>query len=136
MPNNVLTRTDTNETIELPQDMQWVDEFDWSDLAQANPRYTRAGALVIQQSTKLAGRPITLAGEWVWINRGDLKKLKAWSNVAKLKMSLTLNSVTPAVVAPTIFRVHDGALDCEPVNFETPESDNAQYTGEIRLMII
>ncbi|PID65573.1 MAG: hypothetical protein CR977_00795 [Gammaproteobacteria bacterium] len=136
MPNNTLFRADINETIELPEDMQWTDEFEWSDLAQATPQYTRGGALVIQQSTKLAGRPVTLGGEWVWVNRGDYKKLQEWTAIPQLQMTLTLHNANPARTFTVTFRTHEGAIDCRPVVFTAPELDDAPYTGEIRLIII
>lgn len=136
MSDNTLKRNDTNETITLPQDMQWQDEFTWSDLAQSIPQRTRGGALVIQQSQKLSGRPITLGGEWVWSDRGDYKKLQEWSAVKKMTMTLTLSNADPIRTFAVAFRTHEGAIDCRPVVFATPEPDNAPYTGEIRLMTI
>ncbi len=131
-----LKRNDTDETLIFPEDMRWTDEFNWSDLAQSTPEYTRAGAQVIQQSTKLAGRPITLGGEWVWNDRGDYKTLQAWSEVPKLQMTLTRGNADAAENYTVIFRNHDGAIDCEPVLFLTPEPDDAPYTGEIKLITI
>lgn len=136
MSNWILQRQDNNEQIELPEDMQWQDEFDWSDLAQSPPRYTRGGALVIQQSEKLAGRPITLSGEWVWNPRGIFKTLQAWSAVPQLKLQLERgNAEQPESFAVT-FRTHEGAIACQPVVFTTPENAEEPYTGEIRLMTI
>lgn len=136
MPNNTLKRKDTNEVVELHVGLQWLDEFDWSDLAQAPPRRTRGGALAMQQSQKLSGRPVTLGGEHAMLTRGLFKKLQAWSAVPKLQMTLTLNNAVPTRTLNVAFRTHDGAIDCEPLLYEVPETDGELYTGEIRLMII
>ena len=71
-----LKRKDTGETLALPADLQWQDEMDWNAVAQAAPQRTLSGALVIQQGTKLNGRPVTLAGDWAWHRRSDLLRLR------------------------------------------------------------
>ena len=43
--HNQLTRTDTNETIVLPQDLRWTDEHEWSATAQSEPQRTLSGSL-------------------------------------------------------------------------------------------
>ena len=35
-----LTRKDTSDHVDLPEDMYWQDEFDWQALAQATPQYS------------------------------------------------------------------------------------------------
>ena len=55
-----LTRKDTNAVLELPDHLRWTDEHDWSPLAQASPQYSLGGAVIVQQGTMLAGRPVTL----------------------------------------------------------------------------
>ncbi len=129
--NWLLQRNDTQESIELPQDMRWLDELKWSKLAQSPPKRTITGDAIVQQGLKLSARPITLGGEWVWLERGDFEILQQWSEVPLLTMTLTHYSGDKYKV---MFRNHEAPIDCEPVNFETPEPDDAPYTGEIRLM--
>lgn len=128
-----LKRDDTSAIIRLPQDVQWFDEFDYSPLAQSNPVYTLNGAMVVQEGLKQAGRPITLGGEWVWHKRGDFKLLKAWRDTPLLTMTLTHYDLRTFSVK---FRNHEQAIDCQPVVYQTPESDNTPYIGEIRLMTV
>lgn len=128
-----LKRNDDNNLIELPQDLQWSDEFDWADLAQSNPVYTLAGSVVIQQGMKQAGRPITLTGTWVWLKRDDYAVLQTWSAVPELEMTLTHYD---GRVFNVCFRNHDQALACEPVVYRTPEIPGDPYTGSIHLMTI
>ncbi len=51
----------TLDGIELPDDLLWVDEFDWNPVAQDIER-SLTGALMVQEQAKLYGRPITLTG--------------------------------------------------------------------------
>ncbi|PID65083.1 MAG: hypothetical protein CR962_00175 [Gammaproteobacteria bacterium] len=133
MANWILENINNGDSIELPQDLHWIDEFTWSDLAQSTPVYTLGGSVILQQSTKQSGRPITLSGEWVWLRRGDYEKLQAWSAEAKLHMRLTHYDGREFM---TTFRTHDKAIDCEPVLYRTPELPSDEYTGSINLMVI
>ena len=129
-----LKRNDTNETIELPTDLQWVDEFQWSKIAQSAPEYSITGSMFIQQGTKKAGRPITLSGDWAWVQRNDLTILRSWCDVPKLTMTLTHpDSQTSAVM----WRLHEIALDnTTPVYYQAPEEDTYPYTATFKLMTI
>ena len=129
-----LKRNDTNETIELPTDLQWVDEFQWSKIAQSAPEYSITGSMFIQQGTKKAGRPITLSGDWAWIQRSDLVVLRSWCDVPKLTMSLTHPD---GQVSNVIWRLHETAIDdANPVDYQAPEEDTDPYTAAFKLMTI
>ncbi|PID62007.1 MAG: hypothetical protein CR974_03920 [Gammaproteobacteria bacterium] len=128
-----LKRNDNDETIELPQDMRWLDEFNYSKLAQSPPVRTLSGSVIVQQGIKVAGRPITLGGEWVWLERGDFETLQAWAEVPELKLTLTHYD---GRVFTVIFRNHETPINCQPVIYLTPETDDAPYTGAINLMTV
>lgn len=128
-----LKRNDTNETIELPADLQWVDEFQWSKIAQSAPEYSITGSMFLQQGTKKAGCPITLGGDWVWVRRGDVVTLRTWCDVPKLKMTLTHTDGQTSIV---MWRLHDKAIEAEPVDYQTPETDDDPYTATFKLMMI
>lgn len=128
-----LKRNDTSAIVRLPEGVYWSDEFSYSKVAQSSPVYTLNGALIIQQGVKQAGRPITLGGQWAWINRGDFKKLKEWRDTPLLEMTLTHYDLRTFQV---VFRNHEAAIECEPLFYETPESNNDIYSGEIRLITI
>jgi len=51
--------TITVDAIEIPDDLHWVDEHDWTPIAQTE-QFTLTGSLVVDQGAKSAGRPITL----------------------------------------------------------------------------
>lgn len=134
MANDVwaLKRKDNNATLTLPQDMRWADEFSWSRVAQAAPQRTLSGGLVVQQGVKLNGRPITLSGDWVWLDLAAVRTLRDWSDTPELEMTLTHYDGREFNV---IFRTHEGAFaDVEPVRYSTPETGSERYTAEIRLM--
>lgn len=77
-----------SDKLELHAQFVWADEFNWTALAQSDPTYTLTGAMIIQQGTKKAGRPITLNGDNTRTTRADLAKLQAWAEVPELKLTL------------------------------------------------
>lgn len=118
-----MTRKDTQAALELPLDMHWLDEFEWQALAQSAPEYTLGGAVVIQQGTKLAGRPITLGGEWIWLPRAVLVTLQAWADVPELEMTLAHpdgRSFNVCFARPALSNI-------TPVYYLAPEDATAQY---------
>lgn len=77
-------------TVDLSDDIGWPDEFAWSKVV-AGSSYTLTGSLVLDQATRTAGRPITLASSdnAGWINRAGLKQLAIWRD-AGTALALTL----------------------------------------------
>lgn len=128
-----LTRNDNAATVELPEDMRWTDEYDWSAVAQTTPVYSLSGAVLIQQGVKLAGRPITLSGDWVWVNKATVDTLREWSDVPELKMTLTHYDGRKFNVC---FRTHEKAISVEPVQYSTPEIAEDRYTLTLNLMTV
>ncbi len=129
-----LKRKDTGETLALPADLQWQDEMDWNAVAQAAPQRTLSGALVIQQGTKLNGRPVTLAGDWAWHRRSDLLRLREWGDVPELVMTLAHPDGRSFDV---IFRLHEKQFaKAEAVAFCAPETDDTPYLATINLMTV
>ncbi len=95
----------TLDAITLPQGLLWEEEFTWSPLAQAT-EYSLTGALIVEQATKQAGRPITLIGgkDFAWMTRAQVAILKAVLDTGAV-MTLTLHdartfSVLPASDSP------------------------------------
>ena len=132
--NFTLSRNDTQAAMTLPQGMSWCVEFGWSATAQTAPVYTLSGALVIQQGQKRAGRPVTLAGEWAWLDLGIVRTLRDWSDVPELTMTLTHYDGRTFNV---LFRLHDTALPTvSPVAYRTPERADDRYTAEICLITV
>ena len=128
-----LTRKDTSDHVDLPEDMYWQDEFDWQALAQATPQYSLGGAVIVQQGTMLAGRPITLGGEWIWLPRATLLTLAAWADVPELEMTLSHpdgRSYNTCFARPAL-------SNTTPVNYASPEDGTAQYEAvQVHLLTI
>ena len=131
--NWTLTRKDNNDSLELPADMRWRDEFDWQALAQSSVQYSLGGSAIIQQGTMLAGRPVTLGGEWIWLDRATLTTLAAWADVPELEMTLA----HPDGRQLNVCFARPALSDCAPVAYRAPEDGTAQYEAPtIHLMTI
>ena len=72
--------------IVLPPYLEWEDEFSWSPVDQQT-EYSITGALMLDISTKLAGRPITLVGteHLGWITRELLLDLQALADTPDVR---------------------------------------------------
>lgn len=86
--------------VTLPQGLRWADEFDWSPLAQETT-YTLTGSLVVEQTPRAAGRPITLVGgkEFAWMTRTQATALKTLLDTGA-EMTLTLHDARTFTVLP------------------------------------
>lgn len=87
------------DTLTLPADLLWSDEFDWSPIESAH-EYAVTGALVVDTATRLAGRPITLeaADDRAWIRRETLQALHALTTPADRQMLLTIAGTARNVI--------------------------------------
>jgi hypothetical protein len=123
----------TLDTIPLPADLIWTDEFDWSPVQQS-ASYTLSGALIVETGTKLKGRPITLSGSDTsgWISRASLLALSAKLSTVSA-MTLILND---SRIFNVTFRNSDKPIDAKQIiDFNNP--DNADmYSLTVRLLVI
>ena len=64
------------DDITLPDDLLWINEFDWNPVAQSTER-SLTGALLVQERQLIHGRPIVLSGngEAGWVSRLTVKSL-------------------------------------------------------------
>ena len=101
------------DTVELPDDLEWIDEFTWTPVAQ-NTEYGATGALFIQESEKQAGRTITLQGEedMCWIPRSTVLALQALYSQTDKEMTLTLEDDRAFTV---MFLQSGNPIDVSPV---------------------
>ena len=86
--------------VTLPQGLRWADEFDWTPVTQTTA-YSLTGALIVEQSEKQAGRPITLVGgpRWAWLTRAEVAVLKTLLDAGE-EMTLTLHDARTFTVLP------------------------------------
>lgn len=109
-----LTHTASNTTVTLPDALNWSDEYTWSPVQQSKD-YTTTGALLIEEATKQAGRPITLEGaeDRTWCTRALVDQLHAWAQTAGVQLVLTIRGTARTVT----FDHEKGALQGLPVMF-------------------
>lgn len=82
----------TLDAIALPADLLWLDEYQWSSVAQ-QVDVMADGAVVVQADAQQTGRLITLAGgdNFGWMDRTTLELVRAKANLAGEQMTLVLN---------------------------------------------
>lgn len=82
----------TLDGLPLPDDLLWVDEYLDDRIAQAST-YTLGGVLIVEESTQLAGQPVTLGSKDErsgWITKATLDALRTQANLAGASHTLVL----------------------------------------------
>ena len=122
-------------TIPLPDDLEWVDEFEWTPVEDSIDT-ALSGSLVIQTGTRPKGRPITLTGtndNTAWITRAVLEDVKALADSNPSSVALDYHGR----IFNVRFRYSDKPYSARPVMFRSGEpADDDRYTIIIRLMEI
>lgn len=130
----------TLDEIELPADMQWVDEFKSTQVRQVVvPSLT--GASIVQMNLRQSARPITLEGAfngrqgYAVVTRGVVEALRAKEEAGVgVEMELTFSDNR---TFPVIFRYDDGpAIDAAPLKPIDPPEASDLYLLKLRLMTI
>ncbi|WP_419833062.1 hypothetical protein [Endozoicomonas atrinae] len=123
------------DTIILPDDLLWTNEFEWNPVEQ-NVERSLTGALLLQEGQRSHGRPIILSGgsEAGWVSRLTVKALFALSKAANNAMSLTLQDGRQFSV---IFDRSNGSpIEAQQVlPFAYPD-DSSQYFITLRLLTV
>ena len=120
-----MTTHHTLGSIAVPRGMVWVDEFDWVPVERA-VAYSLAGALLVDVAPRLAGRPITLAGEVDagWLGRSVVAQLYALASATDATYTLTLADGR----AFTVMFAPDSPFEAKPVGRpELPTATNPYY---------
>jgi hypothetical protein len=130
----------TLDGLSLPDDLIWIDEYDFSPVKQT---VTTAvdGSLIVEAAAQAegqtagqkAGRPITLAGgdDYAWIERAILEQIRAKQYQPGLVMSLTLRGVTYSV----LFVQPDGIAARPVIDYNTPD-DSDWYTVTLKFIVV
>jgi len=81
------------DTITLPDEMNWIDEFAWSRVSAGASR-TIGGKLIIEESqtASMAGRPVTLSNDNAWLTYSDAEMLRSWADDLNKTMTLTMHN--------------------------------------------
>ena len=120
-----MTTHHTLGSVAVPRGMVWVDEFDWVPVERA-VAYSLAGALLVDVAPRLAGRPITLAGEVDagWLGRSVVAQLYALASATDATYTLTLADGR----AFTVMFAPDSPFEAKPVGRpELPTATNPYY---------
>ena len=114
-------------TVDLPNDMFWVDEHKWTP-AVAKTTYSLTGALIIEGAAKLTGRPITLQppSDMAWLPRTVVDTLRQWSATPNRRFKLVLEYPSDTRQFTVVFRHQDTPLEAEPVK-GFPGHDSADW---------
>lgn len=130
--------------IELPADLQWIDEFTaWRVGQQVKTSLT--GARIVQESALLAGRPITLQTQRernAYIAPVTLAVLQQLQASEEQPRTAPLQLLMPAHnggerAFPVAWRRTDGAaLDATPINYAVPALDGDYFSITLRLMTV
>lgn len=112
-----LIKQPDSETLNLPNDLLWEDEFSWSPTV-SNHSFALDGTLIVEQAAKRAGRPISLAApaNMAWVNRATMEKLQQWASLKNTVFKLLLEYPNDRREFNVIFdNSGDGALSGSPV---------------------
>lgn len=122
-------------SIPLPDGLRFSDEYDWTPVAVATD-YSLTGALIVEQATKQAGRPITLIGgkEFAWLTRAQVDALKALLD-AGAEMTLTLHDSRTFQVIPTADPLRVAALPVVKDSGPADPSSTTRYVLESLALI-
>ncbi len=122
------------DTMTLPDNLLWVNEFDWTPVAQSTDR-SLTGSLIVSESLMTYGRSIVLGdGENSWLTLADMNTLFALSEIPKKKMLLTLPGGRAFTV---IFDQSEGApIEARQVLPLTNPDDSDFYAVVIRLLTV
>ncbi len=121
-------------TVELPNDLEWVDEFDWNPVAQAID-YTLTGTLLIDEGTRQAGRFITLEGkeDMGWVTRQVVIALQGRRDISGREFTLTLPDARSFQV---MFRQSDTPVQAAAVLPWKQSANEDWYTLSLKFMEI
>ena len=124
------------DTVTLPDDLLWQNEFEWNQNTQSQDR-TLSGALVVQTAARLYGRPIRLVGGTTggWITRATAKAIRALEADPVKVMTLTgLNDEAPLAVM--FDRSNGPAFESQMImRFANPD-DQTWYSCALRLITV
>lgn len=136
MTANTLSFTYNNNTttISLPDDLFFENEFDWFSVGQTQ-EYSLTGDLIIEESVKQNGRPITLVGaeNKSWIEKTTLDALTASAQIPNLKMTLSLISGQSFTVRWDLSK--EKAIEATKLWMEFPH-ETGDYWANLKLYFI
>lgn len=122
-------------SIELPEDMIWVNEFEFTPIEQNRSR-SITGAQIIQEQQKFYGQPITLVAgpDYAWVRYLDIEGLIFLRNQIGLKMDFTH---TDGRQFKVMFDHSSGRpVDPKRVSEYGPRDDDTMHSLTLRLITV
>ena len=128
--------------VALPDDLEWVDEFDSSPVGQ-QVEISLSGALLIEESAQLTGRPITLRSGQEGSNfvalatRAQVEALQALVNTPRTQAAPLALELPDGRTTTVLFR-GSGAerFSARPWKHIVPQQATDLYLIELRLLAV
>ena len=139
MTDLTITLTSGSTVITLTGDLQWSDEMTPWKVAQVY-EHTLTGALLVSESGKLAGRPITLqsGADFGWVPRStilQLQDLAAVANGPVMTLSLPDYPIGSGTRDFSVrFRRDTGAIESAQLKHRIPPAPTDWCSLVLRLM--
>jgi hypothetical protein len=121
--------------VTLPDDLLWTDEFTWVKAGQARSRALQ-GSLIIETSTALAGRPISLSAkdDMAWIPRSMLERLYAWASLENTELLLTFEYPDDVRTFSVMFDQQASPIEAAPVKGFPAHSQEDWFTVKLKFI--
>lgn len=127
-----MTLDDGTTTITLPDSLEWVDKYEWSDV-KGTATETIGGGLVIEETLVVAGQPITLeSGDKVWVLKSVLDALLALINQVDKIYTLTMPDLSTHTVV--FDRTSGSPYSAKPVWRKDTHLDSDYFTLTLKLI--
>ncbi|OBY48678.1 hypothetical protein [Pseudomonas sp. AU12215] len=122
------------DSVELGDQLEWVDEFTWDAVAQEQER-SLGGQLLVQEGLKIHGRPITLrSGGGEWTPLSVVRQLEVLRDQRLRVMPLVLPDGREFTV---IFNRAEGSpLEAEPLFRSVLPQPDDDYLITVRLITV
>ncbi|HGM6050621.1 TPA: hypothetical protein ACOEPG_000408 [Stenotrophomonas maltophilia] len=130
--------------IELPADLQWTDEFTAWRVGQ-QVRNSLNGAMIVQESARQAGRPITLqttrdgtayVGVVALSTVRALQASEGEARLSPLELVMPAHNGGDRTFQVRWRRVDGPAIEVEPTRFAVPALDSDLFSITLRLMTV
>lgn len=121
-----LTNTLTGAIIELDDELYPSDEHEWSSLVSST-KYALDGTMIIEQSTRLAGRPYTMQApsDMGFLTRSTVNALKAERDTLGATFWLDYRTDGQVKRVKVIFDTTQEAITAKPLKeFISPSLDD------------
>lgn len=121
--------------LNLPNDLLWTDEFNWSPVVIAKS-YTLSGSLVLESGKKLAGRPISLSApaDMGWVTRTTIQTVRDWAAIQDRQFKLIFEYPTDSRQFLVRFDQENDPIQSSPVKGFPSHNPGDWYNLAIKLI--